>query len=207
MTNVKTKTPAWVKVFLILILLAVAVVAGVLIGKFFGATEERDTQVLRSITREQQVILLNAGITEIKEERENQNFFELFEIPGSERVMFVRYEVDAKFGVEGEDVEVTRTDDNAFLVSVPAFIYLGYENPRFETATESNGLLSWTTPAIDKFSFVEEELSEEAIATHIEGFRPVLEEQARAFYTNIITSIAPDASVEFEFAQQAPSAQ
>lgn len=205
-TKAQTKTPAWARFLLVLVLVGAAAVAGVLIGRFFGATEERDTQVLRSITREQQVILLTAGITEIKEERENQSFFELFDIPGSERVMFVRYEVDAKFGIEGDDVAVARTGENAFRVTMPEFIYLGYANPRFETATEANGLLSWTTPAIDKFSFVEEELSDEAVVTHIEGFRPVLEEQARAFYTNIITSIAPDAAIEFVFTKQSPSA-
>lgn len=206
-TTVKTKTPAWAKVLVVLILVAAAAVGGVLIGKFFGATEERDTQVLRSITREQQVILLTAGITEIKEERENQSFFDLFDIPGSERVLFVRYEVDAKFGIEGEDVEITRTGDNAFRITMPEFVYLGYENPHFETATETNGLLSWTTPSIDKFDFVEEELSEEAIATHIEGFRPVLEAQARTFYKNIVTSIVPDATIDFVFTEAAPSTQ
>lgn len=207
MTKVKAATPTWAKVMLVLILVVAAALGGVLIGRFLGATGERDTQVLRSITREQQVILLTAGITEIKEERENQSFFDLFDIPGSERVLFVRYEVDAKFGIEGGDVEVTRTGDNAFRITVPEFVYLGYENPSFETATESNGILSWTTPAIDKFSFVEEELSEEAILTHIEGFRPVLEEQSRVFYTNVIRSIAPDASIEFKFAEQSPSAK
>lgn len=207
MMKAETRAPAWAKVMLVLVLVAAAAAAGVLIGKLLGATEERDTQVLRSVKREQEVILLTAGITEIKEERENQSFFDLFDIPGSERVMFVRYEVDAKFGFEGDKVDIKRTGDNAFRITVPEFAYLGYDNPSFETATESNGILSWTTPPIDTFSFVEEELSEEAIVTHIEGFRPLLEDQARTFYTNIIASIAPDASIDVVFAEAAPSAE
>ena len=39
------------------------------------------------------------------------------------------------------------------------------------------------------------------MAEHIEGFRPVLEEQAVTFYTRIVSSIEPDATLEFEFTQ------
>jgi hypothetical protein len=199
------KTPLWAKVllgFFVLLIVAGAAVAGLAAGWFLGATETRDTQVIRSITREEEVILVSAGMTDvIEEQRDAFNVFGLFDLPGSERSLLVRYDVDAKFGIEGKDVSITKTGDDAYLISIPAFTYLGYGNPDITVAKEENGILSWTTPEIDKTAVFERLLSEEAIATHIDGFRPVLETQARTFYSSIITSIDPGITLEFEFAQ------
>lgn len=199
------ETPGWAKMLLVLfvlVLLAVAVFAGVTVGKILGATESRDTQVIRSITREEQVVLVTAGIADVQEERgDGLDVFGLFTLPGSERAMFLRYEFDAKFGIEGRDVSIDQIRENAYLISIPDFVYLGYDNPDVSLAKEENGVLSWTTPEIDKFAVVEKVLTAEAVDSHIDGFRPVLEEQARAFYTRIITAIDPDITVEFEFAR------
>lgn len=200
-----TKTPVWAKALLVLfvlLLIAAAALAGLAAGRLLGATETRDTQVIRSITKEEQVILVSAGITDVLEEQGDRfEVFGLFELPGSERTMLVRYDVDAKFGIEGEDVSIAKTGDRAYLISIPEFTYLGYENPEFSVAKEENGVLSWTTPEIDKSEVFERILSDDAKATHIEGFRPVLEAQARTFYSSIITSIDPDVTLEFEFAE------
>ncbi|KQM82603.1 hypothetical protein ASE68_04320 [Agromyces sp. Leaf222] len=197
------KTPWWAKALLVLfvlLLVAGAAFAGLTAGRFLGATESRDTQVIRSITTEEQVILLTAGMADVKTERgEKYKLLGLFELPGSERALFLRYEFDAKFGIEGKDVRISKTGDNAYLISIPAFTFLGYENPDVSLAKEENGLLSWTTPEIDKFEVIEEVLTEEGVDTHIEGIRPLLEDQARSFYTSIITSIDPDVTLEFEF--------
>ncbi|MFE5672593.1 hypothetical protein ACFQ58_13420 [Agromyces sp. NPDC056523] len=199
------KTPLWAKVllvFFVLLLVAGAAFAGLSMGTFLGSSETRDTQVIRSITRQEQVVLVTAGVTDVMEERNDPlDVFGLFELPGSERTMLIRYEYDAKFGIEGKDVNITRTGDNAYRISIPAFTFLGYENPDLSVANEENGLLSWTTPEIDQSEVFEKVLSDEAVATHIDGFRPVLEAQARTFYSSIITSIDPDITVEFEFAQ------
>ncbi|WP_210479888.1 hypothetical protein [Naasia sp. SYSU D00948] len=198
------QTPVWAKILLVvlvLLLLAATAFAGLTVGKFLGAAESRDTQVIRSITREEQVILVTAGVTDVIEERgDGLDVFGLFTVPGSERAMLLRYEYDAKFGVEGGDVSITRTGDNAYLVSIPAFAFLGYENPDVSIAKEENGILSWTTPEIDKFEVIEQVLTAEAVDSHLDGFRPVLEEQARVFYSGIITAIDPAITLEFEFA-------
>jgi hypothetical protein len=200
-----TKTPRWAKALLVLfvlLLVAGAMFAGLAMGRFLGATETRDTQVIRSVTTEEQVILVSAGITDLIEEQGDRfDVFGLFELPGSERTMLLRYDVDAKFGIEGKDVSIRKTGDRAYLISIPAFAYLGYENPEISVAKEENGILSWTTPEIDKAEVFERVLSEEAVSTHIDGFRPVLEAQARTFYSGIITSIDPDITLEFEFAR------
>lgn len=197
------KTPLWAKLllaFFVILLVAGAGYAGLSVGKWLGATESRDTQVIRSITREEQVILLSAGMADVKEENGNGlSVFGLFNIPGTERHMLVRYEFDAKLGIEGRDVKITSTSDNTYRVTIPEFKFLGYENPDISIAENTNGPLSWTTPEIDREKLVESVLSDEMVSSSIEGFRPVLEEQARAFYSAIITSIDPEITLDFEF--------
>ncbi|WP_347978198.1 hypothetical protein [Microbacterium sp. ProA8] len=201
------KTPVWAKVLLVAFILALvggAAVAGVSVGKFLGAAESRDTQVIRSIKGEEQVVLLTAGMTDVEEERADGlklaiGDFQLFTLPGTERSVLVRYEYDAKYGIEGKDVEIVQTGDNSYRVLIPDFIYLGYVNPDLSVAKEENGALSWTTPEIDTTAIFEEILSDEAVDEHIDGFRPVLEDQAAAFYTRIVEAIDPTINLEFEF--------
>lgn len=201
------KTPIWAKILLFVVILAVIAGAALVsfnIGKIFGATESRDTQVIRSIKGEEQVILVTAGMTDVQEEREEGlNFaigdWDLFTLPGSDRSVLVRYEYDAKFGIEGKDVEISQTGDNAYLITIPKFIYLGYANPDLSVADEKNGLLSWTTPEIDTTEVFEELLSQQSVEQHIDGFRPVLKEQAKLFYSKIVQAIDPAITVEFQF--------
>lgn len=203
------KTPLWAKIMLVVVILALiggAAFAGILFGKVLGASESRDTQIIRSISGEEQVILLTAGMTDVEEERRDGLKFaigdmSLFTLPGSERSVLVRYEYDAKFGVEGKDVKIEKTGDSSYLITIPKFVYLGYANPDLSVADEKNGALSWTTPAIDTDDVFEELLTEEAVDTHIDGFRSVLENQAQTFYTRIAEAIDPTITLEFEFTE------
>lgn len=198
------RTPVWAKVLLALLiaaLIAAAAFGGLTLGKFLGASEERDVQVVRSVQGEEQVILLTAGLADIKEESDNQTFFGLFDIPLSDRTTFLRWEFDAKFGIEGKEVGIEPLGDKSYRITIPEFLFLGYDDPEFSVATEANGILSWTTPAIDTLQATEELLTDEAVAEHIAGFTPLLEEQAVRFYTRIVSSIEPDATIQFEFAQ------
>ncbi|OAH50276.1 hypothetical protein [Microbacterium oleivorans] len=203
------KTPIWAKILLVFVILAVIVAAALVsfnVGKIFGANESRDTQVIRSIKGEEQVILVTAGMTDVEEKREDGlNFaigdWDLFTLPGSDRSVLVRYEYDAKFGIEGKDVEISQMGDNAYLITIPKFIYLGYANPDLSIADEENGLLSWTTPEIDTTEVFEELLSAQVVEQHIDGFRPVLMEQAKLFYSKIVQAIDPAITVEFQFTE------
>lgn len=202
------KTPIWAKLLLVLFIFALiggAAFAGIVLGKFLGAAESRDTQVIRSIKGEEQVVLLTAGMTDVEEERADGlklaiGDVQLLTLPGTERSVLVRYDYDAKFGIEGKDVNIVQTGDSSYRVHIPEFISLGYANPELSVANEENGVLSWTTPKIDTDEVFEEILSDQAIDEHVEGFRSVLEDQAEAFYTRIVEAIDPDITLEFEFA-------
>lgn len=207
--NESKKTPIWAKVLLVVVIVGVIGASALVsfnVGKFFGAAESRDTQVIRSIKGEEQVILVTAGMTDVQEEREDGlklaiGDLDLFTLPGTERSILVRYEYDAKFGIEGKDVDIARSDDNKYVVTIPKFVYLGYANPDLSIANEKNGLLSWTTPEIDTAQVFEELLSEQAVEQHIDGFRPVLEQQATLFYSRIVAAIDPTITLEFRFTE------
>ncbi|MEJ6488678.1 hypothetical protein PQI23_02955 [Leucobacter sp. USCH14] len=198
------RTPAWARMLLFVVVTALIVGAGVVgvgVGTHLGAEEERSVQVLRSVKGEEQVILVTAGLSEIKPQKENQNFFGLFDIPFSDREVFMQYDFDAKFGIEGKDVEIRPTGEMTYTIEIPEFIFLGYNDPNFTVATESNGILSWVTPEIDKTEAIEEILTDAQITEQVAEFRPLLEAQAETFYTRIVSSIEPDAVLTFEFAE------
>ena len=209
-TTARRKTPIWAKVLLVvfvLLLIGGAAFGGLIAGRILGESEERDVQVIRSITREEQVILVTAGVGDIKEESGDGLTVAIpgldalaFELPGTERTILVRYDFDAKLGIEGKDVKIEHAEGNSYRISIPKFIYLGNDDPKLSVASEKNGILSWTTPEIDKLALAEAVLSDEAVAETLEGSRPVLEEQARIFYTNIITAIDPEITLDFVYA-------
>lgn len=168
-------------------------------ASLFGvSTETRNTQVINSITKQEQIVLLSLGIQGIYEKNQRGDFLGA-EIPGSERASFLQYNFDAKLGIEGGDVMIEQTGEDHFLISIPETIFIGHNNESFTMVAENNGALSWVTPEIDSVEMINEILDDSTQAEYIEKHKALVEEQAKAFYTGIITSIDPEIVVEFEF--------
>ena len=168
-----------------------------------GNESTRTTQLIQAVTREDQVVLLSLGIQGIEEKSANSTFFGV-DVPGSERTAFMRYEFAAKLGFDGGDVEVERTAENAFTVSIPEFIFIGHEfissdGEPFKMVVESSGALSWVTPEINEADMINRILSEGARADYIDANRETLEQQTVAFYSGIIRGLGSDAVLTFEF--------
>src|SRR5205085_619936 len=90
-------------------------------------------------------------------------------IPGSDQKVFLQYNFNAKLGVDGADVRVTKTGKNAYLISVPQFIFVGYDQPTFKVATSDGGVLSWVTPDIDRVEMVNEILNGDARQEYLDS--------------------------------------
>jgi hypothetical protein len=161
-------------------------------------SESHDSQVIHAIERTQEVSLLSLGIQGIKEEDQSAEIFGK-SIPGTGEKVFLQYNFDAKLGIDGAKVKVTKTGKDAYLISVPKFIFIGYDKPTFKVATEDGGVLSWATPDIDKVEMVNEILNDDARQTYIASNDDLLEEQTRTFYDSLITSIDPTVVTTFEF--------
>lgn len=191
-------------VLLLVGFLAAAGVLGALylpsLPSLFGAdTDERNTQVVKSITREEEVVLVGLGIEGIDEKRQNGNFYGML-VPGTERAKFLRYSFEAKLGIDGSDVKIEQTGEDSFVVTIPEFIFIGYDNFRYDVAVDDNGLLSWTTPEIEESEMVNNIMSDELKSSHLANNEELLMDQARDFYTGIIKSVDADVKVKFVFA-------
>ena len=161
-------------------------------------SQTHDSQVIRAIERTEEVSLLSLGVQGITEKDQSGEIFGK-SIPGTGRKVFMQYDFSAKLGIDGADVEVRKTRDSTYLISVPKFIFIGYDDPSFKVAVEDDGVLSWTTPDIDKVEMVNEILNDSARAEYIDANENLLREQTEAFYDRLLTSIDPEIVTEFEF--------
>lgn len=158
--------------------------------------ESSNTQIVNSITREEQVVLLSLGIQGISTKKANATFV----VPGTERATFLQYSFNAKIGTDGKDVKIAQSGDKEYLVSISRFIFLGHSNDTFQVAAEGNGALSWATPEIDTVEMINSILNDEAQAQDITSNQEMLKDQATAFYTGIIAAVDPTVTVRVEFA-------
>lgn len=191
---------ALVTVITLVVGAAVALGAFALAGPaLFGATtDSRNTQIVNSITREQQVVLVSLGIQGISQKNKQGEIFGI-EIPGADRAVFLQYDFTAKLGLEGKDVTIEETAENQYLVTIPTFIFIGHGNPSFKTAAQQGGVLSWTVPEIDPVEMINEILDDKAKDQYIQEHEELLRDQAKSFYGNIINGINPEAAVTYQF--------
>jgi hypothetical protein len=169
--------------------------------ELFAAEETTsDSQVIEAVSRTEEVALLALAVQGI-ERKDTQGKLLGVTVPASDRTALLQYEFTAKVGVDGSDVTVDGNGDDGYIVTVPPFIFVGYDAPRFEDPIESNGAISWLTPEIKETEMVNEILSaekqQEYIAAHLEDLRA----QTEAFYEGIVLGVDPSARVEFRFAQ------
>ncbi|WP_394551731.1 hypothetical protein ACDF64_12760 [Agromyces sp. MMS24-JH15] len=165
----------------------------------FGTeSEERDTQVIQAVVREEQVVLLSLGIQGISEKNDTSTFLGT-RVPGSERATFVQYAFSAKLGIDGGAVTIEQTGEDEYLISIPEFEFIGHDDERFELVGEQNGVLSWMTPEIDTVEMINAILSDDVKHEYLDANEKILQDQAQAFYSGIITSIDPTLTVRFAF--------
>ncbi|MFT4296331.1 MAG: hypothetical protein QM582_13055 [Micropruina sp.] len=165
---------------------------------FSSTTESNNTQIIKSVERKEQVVLLSLGIQGIAEKKGKTAFLGV-EVPGSERASFVQYTFNAKLGLEGKDVTITQAGPKELVVSIPEFAFLGHDDVRFRLAAENNGALSWVTPQIDTVEMINSILNDEAQKQYVSSNVEILRDQAKVFYTGIIAGVDPSITVRFEF--------
>lgn len=156
------------------------------------------TSQILSIEREEQIVLLSLHMSGLERRDSSGKFFNL-DVPGSTRTKFVQHSFNAKLGVDGKDVEITRVGEGQFLVSVPAFIFIGHDDIKFAESIEKNGALSWVTPKHDDLEIANHILGEEKQQEYLSSQQDLLEDQAKAFYRDIVHAIDPTVDLDFEF--------
>lgn len=166
----------------------------------FGVNSHTEsTQVIYSMTREEQVVLLSLGVQGLEEQTDKSKVFGV-EVPWSERATLIQYAFHAKLGIDGADVVITNTSDNKYTVDVPEFTFIGYDDPDLKVASENAGGLSWFTPEVDITEMFTQILGGAEKQQYIDDNAETLREQTEAFYTSIVEAIDPDIELEFVFA-------
>jgi hypothetical protein len=166
----------------------------------FGVNAERkDSQVITAVERTQEVSLLSLAVQGLTSETRDREIFGQ-SVPGSGETVYIEYAFRAKLGLDGEQVDVRRSGSSAYVVSVPDFLVIGYDEPTFEMAVEDNGVLSWVTPDVDQLDMVNDVFDDDAQREYLDDQQSALEEQTKVFYDSLITGIDPDARITYEFA-------
>lgn len=203
MTKMIARTLSRIFTIVVAFLLAVFVIllAGRLgwLGVFGIQSESHDTQVIKSIERTQEVSLVSLSVQGIKEQKDNRSVAG-WGIPGTSKKAYLQYLFDAKLGVDGQQVQVSRDGKSSYRISVPEFMFIGYDEPTFKVAVQDGGLLGWVTPDIDTVEMINEILNDEAKDSYIEKNEELLQEQTKVFYDGLITGIDPSAKTSYEFA-------
>lgn len=203
----KVRVPLWL-VLLIIVLLGAgsgaafasgALNALALSSMFTSSSHERDSQVIQSVTRVQEVALLSLHIEGISKHESNGVIFGVA-VPASEKTTLIQYKFDAKLGIDGSQVTIEPTGPDSFRVTIPQFIGIGFDEPVFENPLEMSNALSWlATPAVQT-RMINNILSDENKQKYISQNEAALKEQAKVFYSRLITSVDPEITVDFAFA-------
>lgn len=176
-------------------------VGGIFYGVFWGNPFDRDSsssQVIESIERKEQVVLLSLAIQDIKSDSEDFKVLDL-KIPGTTRESHVQYKFDAKLGIEGKDVVIEESGPDEFEITVPEFIFVGYEHLEFSVLHEENGVLSWVTPEIKETEMIAQVLNAGVQQKYLDNNEDLLEEQVVDFYSGIVKSVDPNVNLRFNF--------
>jgi hypothetical protein len=167
---------------------------------FGNNSQSHDVQVIESFERQEEVALVSLGIQGIERGTDAGQVLGVT-VPGADRLTLIQYTFQAKLGVDGKRVRIESNGDGTFYVTVPEFSFIGYDQPEFEDPIRQNGALSFLTPEVNEPAMINSILSEDAQQEYLRQYADLLKEQTKSYYTNIATSIDPDAKLKFEFAQ------
>lgn len=156
------------------------------------------SEAITALERQEQIVLLSTSTQGLMEGKKYTNLFGR-KLPGSSRTQFLQYSYRAKLGIEGSEVDIEQVGENRYLVSVPSFVFIGYEDPHVETVVEQWGALSFATAQIDTTESINRILDPEMKTGHIEDNLEILQDQTRVFSTGIIHGIDGDIELDFEF--------
>ena len=167
---------------------------------FTSSSHERDSQVIQSVTRVQEVALLSLHIEGLSKHESNGEIFGVA-VPASEKTTLIQYKFDAKLGIDGSQVTIEPTGPQSFRVTIPQFIGIGFDEPVFADPLEMSNALSWlATPAVQT-RMINNILSDENKQKYISQNETALKEQAKVFYSRLIASVDPEITVDFAFAE------
>jgi hypothetical protein len=200
-TPTRRRTPLWTIILFAVLIAVFAAFAGVAIGRFLAPQQTAvSSEVVKFVLPQQTVTLASLRIEGL--ERENKDGQVLgVPVDAADRTKYLIYKFDANVGLDGAQVEVDRTSDHSYSVKLPPFDFLSHSNIRFEDPIDDDGLLAFLTEEISQSEMTNRILSDAKKDKYVSNSIDTLKAQAEAFYSGIVKSVDPDATLTFEFAQ------
>lgn len=200
------KIYVWIVVAVLAIFFVVAKTYNI-IGYFQGKNaSDEQTQVYTQITHLEQVnesVFFNAGIQKVETiEKDKKIPGTNISIPLSVKKAIIIFNYTAKFGIK-EGVKVRKIAEHEYELIIPKYEVIGVkvpDNPKdqYKLYNTSGELLSGATENIDTGEHVAKSLSNKEQEAYLKQYKNLITESAEDYYTNIVTSIDPDAKLTFK---------
>lgn len=159
---------------------------------------DKDSLTVKSLSKEKQIVLVNLGLSEILNEEKSSQLFGK-NIVGTSRKKFIQASFDAKLGLNGKDVDITKDGKNSYLITVPKFIFIGYNNPNFKLLDEHNGVFSSFTSDINESDMINKVLNGKSKKKYLTKYDDLLRQSTKEIYRGIVQNTNPEAKLSFKF--------
>lgn len=191
----------WGVVLLVVGALAAGVVAGILtppwvVSAVGSHSTIKNEQVVTSIERKEQTVLLELGIEGISEAKGIPPEM-LAAFPQLGKARYMVYSAKVKLGVDA--VTVNSTGDHSFEVKVPPFGWIGVDDATIENVFSNDGLLSAFTEQDSEAEQFNAIFDDEVKQKYLVANQQPLRDQTEYYFTKLARSIDPDATLTFVF--------
>lgn len=200
-TPTRRRTALWTLILLGVVIASIAAIAGLAIGRFIAPQQTAvSSEVVKFVLPQQKVTLASLRIEGLERGTKDGQILGV-PLDAADRTKYLIYKFDANVGLDGAQVKVDRTGDHAYLVKLPPFDFLSHSNIRFDDAIDDDGVLAFLTEEISQSEMTNRVLSDAKKDEYVSNSIDTLRTQAEAFYSGIVKSVDPDATLTFEFAQ------
>ena len=186
----------------IVFVIAVVMSSGIMDSFFEQRPTTKVSTSVTSLEKVNQITFLNVGIQKVVTSTETTKIlFTDLDIPYSEKEVSIILNYKAKFGIK-KPVKVTKTGKSNYKVVVLKFEVIGFEVDKdkpYQLYSKSEGALSDSTKDVDTGKLATDSLSNEAQEEYLKQYKDLVQDSAKEYYQQILTSIDKDAKVECEF--------
>lgn len=158
--------------------------------------------MVRYLTKVDEQVFLNAGITDIETETNNLKIpWTKIGVPYTEKKAIIILNYDAKLGIK-KPISIHKEDSKNYTITIPEFEVIGValsrKNP-YKLYDKEGELLSIGTEDIDTGALAVNKLSNESQKKYLNQYKDLIRESAKNYYDTMFKSIDPDINIKYEF--------
>lgn len=193
--------PIWIFLLVVVIVIG-AYIKGVSERNSFFSSENRSYSMVKYLTKVDEQVFLNAGITDVETEVNNSNIpWTKIGVPYTEKKAIIILNYDAKFGIK-KPVSIQKQDSKNYTIVIPEIevigISLSKDNP-YKLYDKRGELFSMATQDIDTGEITANTLSDGSQEKYLNQYKDTARESAKNYYDNIFKSIDPDINIKYSF--------